>query len=133
MYFAVFLTILAAEYMAGLKMTRKKWRGFRHVPSMYFPAFVTIMAAEYTAGLKITGTNWREFRPSTLLLFLQFWPQSMQQDCMARVPPMYFIVFPVILAAEYAAGPNDRDHSTSSSALILYCQKGVGGMGEATK
>ena len=43
------------------------------------------------------------------------------------------IFVPMILAAEYAAGSNDRDQITSSSAFILYCQKGVGGMGEATK
>ena len=24
--------------------------------------------------------NWREFRPCTLVLLLQFWPQSTQQD-----------------------------------------------------
>ena len=54
----------------------------------------------------MTGKNWREFRPC---------------------------IFPTILAAEYTAGPNDRDCSTSSSAFLLYCQKGVGGMGEATK
>ena len=52
---------------------------------------------------------------------------------LARVPSMYFAAFPKILSAEYAAGPNDRDHSISSSAFILYCPKRVGGMGEATK
>ena len=80
MYFDVFPTILAAEYMAGLKMTGTNWRGFRQVPSLCFAAFVTIMAAEYTAGLKMRGKKCREFRPSTLLLFLQLWQQGTQQD-----------------------------------------------------
>ena len=52
---------------------------------------------------------------------------------LARVPSMCFAAFPTIPAARYTTGPSDRDHSTSSSAFILYCQKGVGGMGEATK
>ena len=76
---------------------------------MYFAVFPTILAAEYTAGLKMVGQK------------------------LARVPSMYFAAFPTILVAEYTAGTNDRDHSTSSSAFILYCQKRVGGMGEATK
>ena len=106
MYFGVSFTILAAEYTVGLKMIEKVGESSVHVlscfsydsgrrvhsnaendrnklarvPSMYFAAFPMILAAEYTAGLKMIGTNWREFRPCTCLLFLQFWPQSTQQD-----------------------------------------------------
>ena len=77
MYFGVSLTILAAEYTVGLKMPGKK---LARVLSMFLAAFPTILAAEYTAGLKMTGQNWRAFRPCTLLLFVQFWPHSAQQD-----------------------------------------------------
>ena len=46
---------------------------------------------------------------------------------------MHYVEISCIMAAEYAVGPNDRANSRPSSAYILYSQKGVGGMGEATK
>ena len=49
-------------------------------PSVHCTVLPRILAAEYTAGLNMPGKKWREFRLCTLLFFLEFRPQSTQQD-----------------------------------------------------